>query len=77
MFTASLRTFDVSTASDMKTTLSVVSGRSELRIEDELTLAISIKKGQLGLGTRRVERFVKRGVVQGVMEGRVYLGRIS
>ena len=26
----------------MKTTLSVVSGRSELRIEDELTLAISI-----------------------------------
>ena len=48
MFTVSLRTFDISTVSDMKTTLS---GLSELRVEGELTLAISIKTRQVGLGT--------------------------
>ena len=74
VFTASLRTFDVSAISDTKTTLS---GLSELRIENELTLAISTKTRRLGVGTRRVERFVKRGIMQGVMKGRVDLGRIS
>jgi len=73
MLITNLRTFGVSTVSDMKTTLS---GLSELRLENELVLAISIKTRQLGLDTRRVERFVERGIMQSVMEGRVDLGRI-
>ena len=52
-------------------------GFGELRTVDERTLTFSIKQRQRRVNTRRIERFVKRGVMQSVMERRIDFGRIG